>query len=133
MSRTQHLRELAERGATEGERAAARRALGIHEAKLMTAIPEPEKLPPGPDMTRRGGPFPAREHDGVVWVAVRGSKGRGVNVGPLATAESWVAERRRMLVRLDGERLAMIPTVVEADDERQQVYVTAPVDSLTEW
>lgn len=124
MSRTQHLRTLAEHGATEGERAAARRALAIHERKLQTAIPEPEPLPPGPELTKRGGPFTAREFDGRVWVAVRQGE---------ETAREWVEERRRMLVRLRWERFAMVPTEVEADDERQSVYVTADRESLTEW
>lgn len=115
-----------------GTAAAARNAIDRHNARIL-AEPDPEQLPPGPDLTRRGGPFPAREHDGLVWVAVRGSTAGGVSVGPLATAESWVADRRRMLVKLDGQRFAMIPTAFELDDERQQVYVTADRASLAEW
>lgn len=127
MSRTQHLRALAnDPGATDGERAAARRALDLHEHKLQTAIPEPEPLPPGPNLTRSGGSFPAREHDGLAWVAVRGIVAR-------QRAGAFVEDRRRMLVKIGVERFAMIPTAVEVDDERQQVYVTAPIDSLTEW
>lgn len=125
MSRTQHLRALAnDPGATDGERAAARRALGIHEHKLQTAIQESDPEPPGPDITRRGGPFPARDHDGRVWVAVRDGE---------AVARGWVVGRCRLLVRLDGRRQAMVPTDVEVDDERGQVYVTASADAITEW
>lgn len=90
----------------------------------MSALPVVELEPPGADLTRRGGPFPAREFDGRVWVAVRGGE---------LEARAWVADRRRMLVRLRGERKSMVPTAVESDDERQQVYVTAAVEELGEW
>lgn len=126
MSRTQHLRALANDPRTpKGEAEAARRALARHEHRLQTAIEEPEPLPPGPDLTRRGSPFPAKvDGDGRVWVAVRQGE---------ATAREWVDARRRMLVRIGGERFAVIPTAVEPDDERQQVWVTADRDSLAEW
>jgi hypothetical protein len=89
----------------------------------MTALPVVEAEPPGPDLTRRG---PAREYDGRVWVSVRSSW------ADVEDARAWVADRRRMLVKLRGERKAMIPTAVEVDDERQQVYVTADIESLGE-
>lgn len=131
MSRVERLRALAERGATPGERAAAARALAIHEAKVAKSqvTQPPVEQPVGPDTTRNGRPFRAREHDGLVWVAVRDStltKAR-------ARAMVWVAFRARLLVVLDGERLAMIPTAVEVDDERQQVHVTADRGSLEPW
>lgn len=133
MSRLQHLRALADDPRTpEGERAAARRALAIHEARIQTALPDLEQLPPGPDLTKNGGPFRARvDSEGRVWVAVRAKKSE--RFGPLAKAEEWVADRRRMFVMVDGDRLAMVPTDVERDDERQQVYVTANREDLTEW
>jgi len=130
----QHLRAIADDPrANPNERANARRAIDQHNAKILERD-DTEAEPPGPDLTRRGGPFPAKvDGDGLIWVAVRGAVVRGVSVGPMATAESWVADRRRMLVRLGGQRFAMIPTRVEVDDDRQQIHVTADRDSLTVW
>lgn len=129
MSKTQHLRALANDPRTpEGEARAARIALAKLEKKLQTAIPEPEPLPPGPDLTRRDGPFTAKvDRDGRVWVAVL-STWADIN-----DARQWVEDRRRMLVRLGGERFAMVPTAVEVDDDGQRVWVTADRESLTEW
>lgn len=145
VDRIEPLRVLAERGATEGERAAAAKALAVHEAKLEAEGPErllaqfeelqrglvspwaPEPLtPPGPDLLHRGKPFRGREHDGLVWVAVREAWVEG-------DAQTWIEDRRRMLVLVDGKRMAMVPTAFEIDFERQQTHVTAPLESLTEW
>jgi hypothetical protein len=104
---------------------AAQNAIDRHNAKILEK-PDPEALPPGPNLTNNGRPFKGREYNGEIWVAVRGCVAQ-------ARAQEYVAARRRMLVTYCGQRLAMIPTRVDVDDERQQVHVVAPLDSLEEW
>lgn len=102
-----------------------RRAIDRHNAKTLDRE-DAEALPPGPDLTKRGHPFKAREHDGEVWVAVRGSIAK-------QRAQAYVDDRRRMLVLIDRERWAMVPARVDVDHERQQVHVVAARDSLAPW
>lgn len=122
--RMEALRKMAESD-EPGLATASRYAIDQHNAKLL-AREDVDALPPGPDLTKNGHPFKAREHDGEVWVAVRGSIAK-------QRAQAYVDDRRRMLALLDGERWAMVPTRVEVDHERQQVHVVASRDSLKEW
>jgi hypothetical protein len=118
------LRAMANSG-VPGLATAAQNAIDRHNAKLLEK-PDPTALPPGPNLTNNGRPFKAREYNGEIWVAVRGCIAQ-------ARAQEYVKDRRRMLVTYCGHRLAMVPTRVDVDDERQQVHVVAPLDSLEEW
>lgn len=110
-----------------GQAAAARHALAKHAQMVQTALPVVEGLPPGPDLTRRGRPFPAKVSGGEVWVAVR------LSYGSVDDVRAWVEDRRRMLVTVGGERRAMTPNRVEVDHERQTVHVVGDFDSLGDW
>lgn len=128
-TRLERLQALVDRGATPGERAAAARALAVHQAKQPAKVQPPlvEPKPVGPDLMRRGGPFAARKFDGIVWVAVREAW------ADITDARQWIEDRRQMKVRVGGCLFRMIPTAVEVDDERQQVHVTADVADLEPW